>query len=300
MGERGAGGRGQSGGRAGVPCLCGCGRPAKAALSLGPAGASCRPCCFAQSPSTSACISLMARLTRPISPGRAGYARVLATVTACRAGIGGRGIADYAGRCTRWLKHSAWHRATCSATTGAAIAVQLGMIFRVPHGPWPCRDRPVEPRNSRPCPRGRRPSAGGGRQSFAGHGSGCGKRPGRRPGLLQRELLLGFQLRRGVPGVLPGGLPPGFRRTTARHRLPVLVYAGVPIRCMARSRRQRGPAAGVATTLPGGEHRYVCERQADIIAARLAEFLATAGYNRMDLERNSLGWVASPRLSWWI
>jgi hypothetical protein len=38
-----------------------------------------------------------------------------------------------------------------------------------------------------------------------------------------------------------------------------------------------GLARGVKATLPGGERTYVCERQADAVAALLADFFTHCG-----------------------
>lgn len=96
--------------------------------------------------------------------------------------------------------------------------------------------------------------------------------------LTQRELLSAFASGESYPASYVAVTRQDFAGQLREVECPVLVFAGDqdPLYAAVAPTVARLPQ-GRAISLPGGERTYVCERQADIIAAALAEFFSGHG-----------------------
>jgi len=104
------------------------------------------------------------------------------------------------------------------------------------------------------------------------------KDPEAPPALLQRELQSAFSSGSAYQASYQAVTRQDFAGHLRTLACPVLVYAGDadPLHDAVAPTLDLLPH-GVKTTLPGGERTYVCERQADVVAARLADFFFNCG-----------------------
>ena len=235
-----------------------------------------------QSPSTSAMyIPLMARLAdrfhlvAPDTPGFGNSDSLPGEVAAVS-------IADYAGAMHALVETLGL--APCylfGHHTGAAIAVQLAHDFPGTARAMALSGPPLlseELQQALPARAAPIPLAADGSHLQAMWQRLREKDPDAAPELLQRELHSAFSCGAAYQASYRAVCRQDFAGQLPGIGCPVLVYAGDADPLYGAVAPTAGLLPrGVATTLPGGGRTYVCERQADIIAARLAEFFGNCG-----------------------
>jgi len=237
---------------------------------------------FHQSPSTSAMYApLMERLANRFYliapdtpgfgnsdafPGEADSVEILDYARAMQALIAGLGLAP----CYIFGHH-----------TGAAIAVQLEYSFAgtaraiALSGPTLLSEELKQNLPARATPI---PLANDGSHLLAMWQRIREKDAAAPPELLQRELQSAFTCGDAYHASYSAVTRQDFAAQLRTIACPVLVYAGDadPLYDSVLPTVELLPR-GVAGSLPGGERTYVCERQADIVAAKLADFFINCG-----------------------